>query len=183
MGLRFRLVKRPPIASVQYNIVRNEIATQLVTVANTHIEKRNKIVSNFDTKIKFGSKIKVVNNSIKMSILVENYNKSVSDGFSVGDLWAALDEYGTKKHDIPKKPGGWLRFQWGGVGSYKPKTSPIAKSGGSGKTSGSIVYRKKVKHPGFKPRKFSETIHNKLKSNYGKAVRKGVQEGFRKANP
>lgn len=69
---------------------------------------------------------------------------------------------GTKRHPIPKRPGAkMLRFQWGGPGSYKPKTLTrkiLSRQGGS---TGPMVSMKKVMHPGTEARKFDEVIAEK----------------------
>lgn len=66
---------------------------------------------------------------------------------------------GTKPHTIePKKPGGVLSFMWGGPGSYKAKTKPRVIGSTSGGATGAMVAFTKVKHPGTRARKFSDSI-------------------------
>lgn len=66
-------------------------------------------------------------------------------------IWFYVDK-GTKPHIIrPKKVGGFLRFS----PKFSPKTSFRAKFGGSGKSSGTPVFRRVVHHPGNKGRDFS----------------------------
>lgn len=70
-------------------------------------------------------------------------------------------DFGTKPHPITPKRAPMLRFQWGGPGSYKPKTLTrqiLSQQGGS---TGPIVVALKVDHPGTEAREFSETIAEK----------------------
>lgn len=68
-------------------------------------------------------------------------------------------EGGTRAHVIlPKRPGGFLRFVWGGFGSYMAKTQPGYVSSVHGGATGKQVFRRGVKHPGTKAREFSRLI-------------------------
>lgn len=186
MGLRgsIKLIRRPPLAQVQYKAVQDEIKKQLATVARAHLAERKRIVDNFEHKPEFDTKISVTDKQVTLTVDVKNANEKVGRDWTIGDLWAALDAEGTRAHIIqPRKPGGKLRFNWGGPGSYKPKTYPIARSGGPGMVQGGqVVYAKKVKHPGTKPRKFSETIHKRLQRQYDQAIDRGVRQGLANAN-
>lgn len=53
-----------------------------------------------------------------------------------------------------------LYFQWGGPGSYKPKTIPNIIDSGSGGPSGEMVNFAYVWHPGTDPRNFDDTIRD-----------------------
>lgn len=70
-------------------------------------------------------------------------------------------EHGTRAHIImPKKPGGLLRFVWGGHGSYVSKSLPGYISSRVGGASGRVVFRQMVHHPGTEARNFTELIQN-----------------------
>ncbi len=177
-----KITKRPPPASVQFRNIQQEIVRQLRPIGQAHVDERNKITSDFDTDIKFGYRVSATQKQITLSVVVENNSAQVSEGWTVGDLWRALDKKGTRPHTIRPKTlgpafGGALRFQWGGKGSYSPKTRPIGRSGGSGKASGPIVYRRQVNHPGFAPRKFSEVINKRLRKQFENAIDRGVRVG------
>ncbi len=88
-------------------------------------------------------------------------------------------DQGTKPHTIrPKKRGGVLAFQWGGPGSYQPKTRPIAQAHGPGKVvGGGMHFAKAVRHPGSKGRHFLAAIHKRRAPQF----RRDVENTFRRA--
>lgn len=171
-----RIIKRPPPAAVQFKAIQQEIAKQLQPVGQEHVNERKAVVANFETDINFGYKISTTQKQITLTVSVTNSGAEVSSGFTVGDLWKALDKTGTKSHVIrPKRPNGRLAFQGG---NYQPKTRPIGRSGGPGRVSGGRqVFTKQVNHPGFAPRKFSETINKRLKRRFEQAIDRGVRLG------
>ena len=172
-----KVIVRPPKAALRYQNIQKEIAKQVSGVGRLHVAERAKIVSDFDTKIVFGSQVKVTPGQITLNINVLNNTAEVSDSFTVGDLWKALDQTGTRPHVIkPKQDGGRLRFQT----NYQPHTRPIGRFGGPGQATGDIVYSKGVNHPGFPPRKFSEKINKRLRPAFLKAVSRGTSIGWNK---
>jgi hypothetical protein len=174
-----RIVKRPPPAAVQFKAIQQEIVKQLQPVGRAHVNERKAVVANFETDIEFGFEVKTSSAQITLTVNVTNSGTEVSSGFSVGDLWKALDKTGVKSHVItPKRPGGRLAFQ---AGNYQPKTRPIGRSGGPGRVSGGRpVFAKKVNHPGFPPRKFSEKINARLRKQFEQAIGRGVRQGGKK---
>lgn len=174
-----KIIRRPPPAAVQFKAIQQEIAKQLQPVGRAHVNERKAVVANFETDINFGHKISTTQKQITLTVSVTNSGEAVSDGFTVGDLWKALDKTGTKPHVIrPKRPNGRLAFQ---AGNYQPKTRPIGRSGGPGRVSGGRqVFAKQVNHPGFAPRKFSEKINAKLRKQFEQAIDRGVRIGGRK---
>lgn len=68
---------------------------------------------------------------------------------------------GTDPHIIVAKSAKALAFQWGGKGSYKPKSSVRVIGSSGGGASGPVVKRKRVKHPGTAAREFDEVIAEK----------------------
>lgn len=85
---------------------------------------------------------------------------------------------GTKKHIIrPRKPGGTLRFKWGGPGSYTPKTMPGRHGSTKSYQRGKIVYRKIVHHPGNKGRYFARYISK----HYTPTLRRRYKEAIIRA--
>lgn len=172
-----KIIKRPPPASVQFKAIQQGIAKELKSVGRAHVDERQKVVANFETDIKFGYRISATGKQITLTVVVENDGAQVSEGFTVGDLWKALDKTGTRPHVIrPKKQGGKLAFQAG----YQPKTRPIGRSGGPGRSSGPTVFARQVNHPGFAPRHFSRVINKKLDKRFTKAIDRGVRLGGRK---
>lgn len=178
-----RIIKRPPPAKVRFSLIKDQIMRELKPVGQAHVDERQKIVENFETDIQFGYRVSATEKQITLSIVVENSEQKLeASEWTVGELWRALDKKGTKSHTIgPKKQGGALRFQWGGPGSYSPKTRPIGRSGGPGRVGrGETVYRKQIKHPGFKARQFSKGINKKLRKRFDKAISRGLLLGWRK---
>lgn len=81
-------------------------------------------------------------------------------GTSAYQIWVWLDD-GTRPHVIVPKKAPRLAFIWDGFGSYRPKTKPGVIDSFEGGSTGDWVYRKRVKHPGHKPRRFTQTITRK----------------------
>lgn len=178
-----RIIKKPPPAKVMAQAINQEIVKQLQPVGKQHVNERKRIVANFETEIKFGYQVSATEKQITLSVVLENSDTSLPDSeWTVGDLWKALDQTGTPEHEIkPKDSNGFLVFSWGGYGSYEAKTKPIAKFGGSGEVSnGEKTVRKRVNHPGFKPRKFSDSINKRLRRQYDQAIDRGFRLGVKK---
>jgi hypothetical protein len=77
---------------------------------------------------------------------------------------------GTKPHNIVAKGKKPLKFKSG----YRAKTSPGKIGSGSGGTSGSWVSKRMIKHPGTKPRKFSETIAKKWRKELPEIMQRSI---------
>jgi hypothetical protein len=96
-------------------------------------------------------------------------------------VWMWIDKTGTKRHKIPKRPKtgrSRLRFRTG----YQSRTgAKPARFGGPGRATGPIRYARQVNHPGFPPRKFTETILKDLRPEFVRAVRNGSRRGMRRA--
>jgi hypothetical protein len=88
-------------------------------------------------------------------------------------VWSMLDD-GTKPHIIRPKRAKRLRFQWGGQGSYKAKTRPGYLGSNKGRVSGPIVFRKQVRHPGTKPRKWTDAAKVKWDRELGDIVQRAI---------
>lgn len=172
-----KLIKRLPKPELIFAGIQQEIVKQLQPVARQHVSERKKIVSDFEHKPDFSSEIKSSAKQVTMSILVTNDSEQVSEDFSIGKLWAALDRTGTRAHQIrPKNDGGRLAFRTG----YEPHTRPVGRSGGPGRANGSLVFAGVVNHPGFPPRKFSEVINKRLRRSFEQAIDRGIRIGSKK---
>lgn len=173
-----KIIKRPPRAQLRYAVIQKEVAKQVGNIGRLHVQERERVVSDFDHKPDFGYEVKVTPGQITLEVLVKNDGVQVSEGFTIGQLWGALDREGIRPHVIrPKKQGGVLAFQAG----YQPKTRPIGRSGGPGRATGPMVFAKQVNHPGFPPRHFSREINKRLKAAFSKAVSRGISLGWKKA--
>lgn len=168
-----KLVKGAPKPEAIFQDIQREIGKQLQAVGRQHVSERKKVVDDFETNIIFGYRIKVSQSQVSLEVDLTNGSEQVSEGFSVGDLWKALDE-GTKgPYPIPKQPKGKgsLAFQT----NYQPHTRPIARGGGPGRATGPMAFPKQVMHPGIKARKFSDTINKRLYKQFQKAVDRGFR--------
>lgn len=167
-----KLIKGAPKPEAIFQDIQREIGKQLQAVGRQHVTERKKVVDDFETNIIFGYRIKISQSQVSLEVDLTNGSEQVSEGFSVADLWKALDETGVKPHTItPKRPGGVLAFQ----ANYSPHTRPIGRSGGPGQARGPTVFTKKVRHPGFPPRKFSDRINKRLERSFQQAVDRGVR--------
>jgi len=77
------------------------------------------------------------------------------------DIYRYVDQ-GTRPHRIEPK-GPWpLRFQWGGKGSYMPKTAPGVLSSWGGGPTGPMAHFYGVNHPGTEARGFTSQIEKEV---------------------
>lgn len=88
-------------------------------------------------------------------------------------IWAMLDD-GTKPHIIRPKRAKVLRFQWGGRGSYKAKTRPGYLGSNKNSVLGPIVFRKQVRHPGTKARKWTDAAKVKWDRQLGDIIQRAI---------
>jgi hypothetical protein len=95
---------------------------------------------------------------------------------------------GTKRHPIfagiytGKSNKKVLAFQWGGKGSYKPKTKPRVIGSGPSSISGAQPWRLPyVDHPGFEGRHFDEEIQKQHEPKFKRAMEKAMSDA-RKAS-
>lgn len=186
MGLK--LVRKPRTPKVQQRIIREEVRQKLKPVVKIAQQSYERVVSNWENKPEFGTRIIVTSDKIQALVTLKRSGAKKLRGSSnatTADLWKWIDQTGTKAHPIPKQPKtrGALRFTWGGPGSYQSKTGARpARFGGPGVVQrGETVYRKQVQHPGFPPRKFSEAIGKDLRPQFNRAIDAGYRSGFRKA--
>lgn len=172
-----KIIRRPPPATVQFANIQKEIVNQLQAVGRQHVNERKAIVADFDTSIKFGYRIAATEKQVTLSIVVENSESTLEDSdWTVGELWRALDRTGTRSHGIQPKRAQRLAFQT----NYQPHTRPIARYGGPGRATGPVVFARRVNHPGFPPRQFSDSIGKRLKRQFEQAIDRGVRIGSKK---
>jgi Rieske Fe-S protein len=88
------------------------------------------------------------------------------------EIYGYVDE-GTKPHDIPAKPGKFLRFYRTG---FKPKSRVgyIASYAGA-KATKDLTFTKIVHHPGTKARQFSVKIREKWAKKFAQACRQAIK--------
>jgi hypothetical protein len=98
------------------------------------------------------------------------------------DIWKYVS-LGTKPHVIrPKGKGYPLKFEWGGYGSYKSKTTTSGGYKGPGKVVGGKTVRfMQVKHPGNKARRFEKHIARWYAPQFRRTMKNAVARGLRRA--
>lgn len=90
---------------------------------------------------------------------------------------------GTRPHPIFPRRAKALVFQWGGKGSYKPKTKPRVIGSGPSSISNPQTWRLPyVDHPGIKEgRHFDEEIEKKHRPKFKRAMEQAMSDA-RKAS-
>lgn len=181
----FRYTKIPARPEIIHKHIRERVVKELEVVGQSHVAERAEIVRDFEHQPEFGYRVKITAKEIRLEVYVKNPDEPVGNSWSIGQLWEALDRTGTRPHPIPKSPkppGTWLRFTWGGPGSYKPKTVPGGRFQGPGKVVGGVtVFAKQVQHPGTKPRHFTERINKELLPLFRKQAERGYRLGHQEA--
>lgn len=84
---------------------------------------------------------------------------------------------GGKYPITPKKPGGVLAFP----SKSTPKTKPGRLRSGYGRRGKTIVFAKKVMHPGIKPRDFSGQIKKKMEPVLERDMQTAMGRGAKKS--
>ena len=184
MGKNFRYVKQPARPEIIHKHIRERVEKELDIVGKSHVAERNEIVRDFENKPEFGYRIRTTTKELRLEVFVKNPDEKLKDGnWTIGELWEALDRKGTKPHIIkPRGKGYPLRFKWGGPGSYKPKTVRGGRFRGPGKVvGGKEVRAKQVKHPGTKPRHFTERINKELRRLFLTQAERGYRLGHQEA--
>lgn len=137
-----------------------------------------RITARWQHKPRFSAYYAVTRQGTSVSIEPEGEN---------AQIWQYVSR-GTRPHLIPKggaaaqrAKGYRLRFQWGGPGSYKPKTSPGGHYGGPGTvTGGKTTYRWQVNHPGNKARDFEKHIARWYGPKFKRRIENAMRRGARK---
>lgn len=174
--IQVTVAKRLPPFKKQILDVQNEIRKDLAK-AGTALEKSlERVVSDWSSETKPTFKVKTVVTASRIGL-----NLTVREANRKKPVWKWVDKTGTKKHKIPKQPKrgrSRLRFRTG----YQSRTGARpARFGGPGRATGPVRYARQVTHPGFPPRKFTETILKDLRPEFNRAVKNGARRGIRKA--
>ena len=174
--VQITVTKQLPPLKRQIIEVQNEIRKDLAKVAKTHQKSLERVVSDWSSETRPTFKAKAVVTAGRIGV-----NMTVKEANRRKPVWKWIDKTGTKRHKIPKRPKkgrSRLRFRT----RYQSKTAPNpARFGGPGRATGPVRFARQVNHPGFPPRKFSETILKDLLPEYNKAVRNGSRKGMRRA--
>jgi hypothetical protein len=114
-------------------------------------------------------------------ITKEQMTVSVKPVGASAKIWEYVSQ-GTRPHIIRPKNKRALRFEWGGYGSYKPKTTTSGGYQGPGVVvGGKTVFRMEVKHPGNKARNFERHIARWYAPQFRRTMDAAVKRGLRKA--
>ena len=176
----YKQIKPLPSPQATIRSIAASIRKELEPVRQAHKDRRNAVVSDFKHKPEFDAKISVGGKGIELKVILVNDKDSIGSGkATMADLVKWLFVTGTKAHEIKPKGKPYLKFQWGGKGSYSRKVG-VGGGRGSGKVSGGFTVRSKkgISHPGFKPSKALENINKQLGLAANKAIKKGFHDGF-----
>ena len=102
--------------------------------------------------------------------------KERSDGYSLtvdDQVWNFLDK-GTRAHRIIARRAKRLRF----FGGYRAKTRPGFIGSQAGGSSGGVVFRQSVNHPGTKARSWSKLIGSKYRAKLQSFISKRIKEAM-----
>ena len=171
-NVSFKVIKKPLPPRAQVHIMRQEILKVAQPVLKHYISRREQATSRFTHKPRYESKIHVRDAGVTITILLKNARERVSK-VTLATLMDWLYKTGTKAHTIVAKAGGFLAFS---SGSYQRKTE-----GGGGSSGGPLVFRKRVRHPGFAPSKQLDRIDKELGPVLENAAEAGGRIGLNKA--
>lgn len=152
------------------------------TIKETEFKREpQRIVDNWKNQPKF--ELEVALNAIIKGSLTVGYN--IKGPELAQKIWHWLDK-GTPRHPIRARNAPTLVFQWGGPGSYAPKTKPGGQTlsfGGPGTVVGGETHRPiEVDHPGTEPREFYVYLGNELEPTWQGNIRAAIQHGLKNAN-
>lgn len=100
--------------------------------------------------------------------------------FTDNEIYGYVND-GTRPHPIFPVRAKALAFQWGGKGSYTPKTTPRVIGSKTGGPSGPMVYRPYVQHPGTKGRHFDKEIEKLMRPRFKRAMEKAMSDARKKS--
>jgi len=89
---------------------------------------------------------------------------------------------GASPHPIPSSGTTFMRFRWGGRGSYKASSSPRIIQSKRHSQSGGVVTMFKVNHPGFPAREFDQAIAEEYAPTFRKDIQDAIGVAAAKSN-
>jgi len=161
----FVLVKKSASLKQQFEDWARPVNEHLDEMGQRHVQRRRQVVANFKNKPDFAYKVKKQKTRLEMTVFIRNSSAAVGGGRSqlnIGGLWKILDQTGVKPRIITIKRSRYLAFRE----RYVPKTRRGGRFGGAGVSTGKMVFRKVVKNPGFKPRKFTKKINRDVEREF-----------------
>jgi len=146
----------------------HEFQTAILKIADEMEEDFEKTTDTWEHSVKFE----------KLTDVSENMSAMVATD---DEIYGYVDK-GTRPHAIfPKKPGGKLRFQWAGPGSYRAKTTVNVIGSQAGGSSGDMVVFPYVKHPGTKARNFDTIIMKKWQPKFKRRMEEAMKRAAQKS--
>lgn len=100
--------------------------------------------------------------------------------FTDNEIYGYVND-GTEPHFIFPKKKKALSFQWGGKGSYTPKTVPRHIGSKMGGPQGHMQSFAWVEHPGTKGRHFDEEIEKLMRPRFKRAMEKAMSDARKKS--
>lgn len=159
--------------------LRQEVRDELVATGEELHRKQRMVVTRWKHKPRFNRPVITLTPAL-MSVVVAPDQRS-----RAGMIYRWIDKgtgrYGSKKtaYNIPKvltAQSKLLKFRTG----YIPKTAPVAKSQPGGMAVGGWVTKKQVRHPGIRPRKFSETFLKQLSPPLQRRIDNAIRRAIRR---
>lgn len=143
--------------------VKRQLESHIDSQVKPELIKRfERVVVNWQHKPEFKARKFVTVDEIQVNVFPAGEHKMI---------WIYVSG-GTKPHEItPKNAYNRLFFEWGGPGSYKPKTRPVGRFGGPGVVmGGSLAVAKSVQHPGTEAREFEKAIRDDYRREFSRSM-------------
>lgn len=167
----FRVIKAKPVNwQPFYNEIAKTLDAEVKPALLAYFEKVTKSWKNEQT---LKAKKRITQTMMEMYVYPAGPN---------AEIWKYVS-FGTRPHIIkPKGQGYPLKFQWGGPGSYKARTTTGGGYKGPGKVAGGKTVRfPQVKHPGNKARNFEAHIARWYGPQFRRTMKNAVTRGLRAA--
>jgi len=177
-GVVYKATRKKGIFAYPKQVVKEVESTLDGTVKRTLIKTFDKVVANWESDVSFAARKFLRSEAIWVNVYPTGADKEV---------WHYVNR-GTRRHIIEAKnyvPRGQSRprlvFEWGGYGSYSPKTLPGGKYGMRGGAYGPLWFFGSVDHPGNEPREFSKVIGRAYQKQFNREIKNAIARGKRKA--
>ena len=172
IGVRFTRGRRK---FIKYPAVIDEfVRTHTREIGPEFVKEFDDIVDNWTNKPVFTTQMNIDPDGFRLYLGVAGSDKSVS-------IWW-WNVQGTSPHPIVARNAKTLVFEWGGYGSYQPKTGPGGSFfGGSGTVVGGAIVRPlAVMHPGTDPRNWPAVVREKKKGFYSSSIENAWKRATRR---
>ena len=140
------------------------------TVKPELLREFESVVENWEHKPGFAARKSIRGRDIEVSVYPTGKHKKI---------WQYVSE-GTRPHKIRPRWAKALRFQWGGPGSYQPKTTvrPTTWGGPGTVSGGKTVYRQEVDHPGTEARNLEQFIGKRYQPKFVMHIQRAITQGL-----